>query len=829
MFMESSENYPAVEEFNDIGGYQDEEAQLISTDEPAVQSNPMLRKIIRWLVYAAAFLIPLWFLPFTADVLEFNKQVLLIAVAGIGLILYLVDVIKSGVFRYKMSVFYLPIVGLVAAGAVSTIFSVNRITSLFGAGESRSFAFITLASLAILFFLAINVIEDKGKMLKKLLTASLSLAFLFGVLQIFSLAFLKSTFFSGSFSSVGSLNALGILAALTLALFTYFGFKKKYDEEVADSEAGWPIWAVSGLRYMRYLGLVLAIFIIVLINWWPVWSIAFVSLLGSVAFTSAGDASLVKNGKMRLFLMPMAIIVLGIFLMLINFNLVSLKSKLPTEIAPSHQTSWKIALSSLMSRPLGYGAENFVIAYDKFKPAGIANTIFYQIRFSDSASEAANMAVEGGVLAILSFITLLWFYGKELKTRVMGGVGGNVETGAIWAASIGLFVAFFLYPFNLVVMTLLFLLLALIVLSTDGSEKEQSINLESDAKYSFAGSLIFIVGLVMVLVAGYFTFNNYIANAYLARALTSSDNNKAIGYFVQSANSNPNDARTYRLLSQTILNQLAADLKAGPKNDESRESYNARIQNQIASAINIGIRATNIDPANSQNWVNRGLIYQNLLTLVGGADQAAVNSYNESLARNPADPDTYFRIGNMYLTLADGLQRALAVPGNQDVNVVAVRQTINASLLKAEENYKKAIALNNDFGQALYNLAVVYDNENKLPDAIKQFEKLIAANPRDPSIAFQLGLLYYRNNQKDNAFTAWQQAVLLFPNYSNARWYLSLVYEERGDLANALAQVKEIEKLNPDNNLVKQRLAQLESGKRMIPPDKVLNQKPLNQ
>ena len=31
----------------------------------------------RWLTYAAAFLLPLWFFPFTADVLEFGKQILL--------------------------------------------------------------------------------------------------------------------------------------------------------------------------------------------------------------------------------------------------------------------------------------------------------------------------------------------------------------------------------------------------------------------------------------------------------------------------------------------------------------------------------------------------------------------------------------------------------------------------------------------------------------------------------------------------------------------------------------------------------------------------------
>ena len=360
--------------------------------------------------------------------------------------------------------------------------------------------------------------------------------------------------------------------------------------------------------------------------------------------------------------------------------------------------------------------------------------------------------------------------------------------------------------------------MVLAVLAESGPEKDRIINLESDAKYSFAGSVAFIVGLVGVLVAGYFTVNNYIANVYLAKATRSADRNQAIKYYVASANTNSSDARVYTLLSQTVLAQLADDLKTGPKKDETRENYNARIQNQIASAVNISIRATNADPADSQNWANRGLIYQNLITLVSGAEQAAINSYGESLARNSNDPTTYLRLGNLYMTLAENLQRASAA-----------RSQVEENFSKAEESFKKAVGLYNNYGQALYNLAVVYERQNKLSDAIKQFEKLRAANPRDSSTAFQIGLLYYRNNQKDNAFYAWQQAVLLFPNYSNARWYLSLIYEERGDLKRALEQVREIEKFNPENELVRQRLAQLETGQRTIPPERLLDKKPLNQ
>jgi len=48
----------------------------------------------------------------------------------------------------------------------------------------------------------------------------------------------------------------------------------------------------------------------------------------------------------------------------------------------------------------------------------------------------------------------------------------------------------------------------------------------------------------------------------------------------------------------------------------------------------------------------------------------------------------------------------------------------------------------------------------------------------------------------------------------NARWYLALLYEERGQLDEALDQLRRVEKLNPDNQMVKDRIARLEEGKR---------------
>ena len=812
-------------------GYQEPDSQ----EEALPAGKPMFKKAIRWLIYVGVFLLPLWFLPFTSDVLEFNKQVLLVAVASVGLALYLVDIMRTGFLEVRQTKLYWPMLAFVTAGILSVIFSVNRFVSIFGSGINRSSSLISWAAFAILFYLAVNVIEDKGKNLRDILAVSLSVTFLIGTLQILGFSLFTGTIFSSpSFNTVGSMNGLGILAAASLVIFGMSSNVKSGDR--------------SWMRFVHYAGFILALFIVILINWWVVWTITFVSLLSYVAFNSMelsrrreSDHSHAR-AKMSLFAMPLAVIVLGIFLMLVNFNIGVLKSKLPIEVAPTHQTSFEISLDSLSSRPLGFGLENFQVAYDKFKPVDIANTVFYQVRFRDATSEIMNLAVEGGALMLLAFISLLWFYGRELLLRIKHGFNSDRATNAVWASSLGLIVAFFLYPFSISTMTVLITLLALIVLSKNVisfSETDEEVesevrvfNLERDARYSFLGSLVFIVGLVLALVAGYFTVNNYIANAYLAKAAKSADHDVAIDYYVKSININSNDARVYRTLSQRIIVKLSEDIKNGPKEEEGRDQYNVRIQNSMAAAVEVATRATKVAPANAQNWFNRGVIYQNLIGLVSGADQAAINMFNESLARNLADPSAHLRIGNVFLTSAQNLRSIITNPPREQasqLDFTALRRQADEQLELAGESFQKAVSLYNNFGEALYNSAVVYDQQNKLTEATKQFERLQANNQNDPSILFQLGLLYYRNNRKDNAFRAWQQAVLLFPDYSNARWYLSLVYEERGDLKNALVQVEEIKRLNPDNELVQERLEQLRSGERLIPPGNVLDQEPLNQ
>ena len=752
-----------------------------------------ITKIIRWLVYLGAFLIPLWFLPFTSDVLEFNKQVLLLIVAGAGLVLYLVDMIKSGVLRFRASPWYWSIAGFLVAGIVSVAVSTNRYASLFGDANSRSFSLLTWLSIAVIFFLSVSVMEDRGKSLRSILVSSLGLTFVVGLLQVIGVHIFPIL------NTVGSLNMLGLLAGACLPILL-----TRTEAEIR--------WQKISIEVLRFAGLAAAILILIIVNWSSVWIVTFVSILAYVAFTSAINT---QQSKMKLFALPMAVIIIGSFLWIINFNWTNIKSKLPLEVAPKHVTSYRIAIDSLKDRPLGFGLENFAVGYEKFKTADSVNNVLFQATFTDATSEIATMAVEGGILMLVAFLLFIVFMIRALLRNIRQRFSDDPNQSKLWATCVALVVLFFLYPVGITPLVVLFLLLAVSTLN-DATEGERVYNLEGKGIYSVAGSAVFIVGLVAVLIGTYFVANQFIANVKYAQAQKEKDSEAKVGLLVDSINGYPKDARAYRTLTQVLLEQIADDVKNGPRG-RSQADFSNQLQNRVKSVLSVANRLTDIDPSDSENWLTRGYVYQNLIPIIPGADEFAINMYKEVLSRSPMNALAYVRIGNVHLGLADNAAKGTS------------RQTITEHLNSAEENFQNAIDLYNNYGQALYNLAAVYDRKGELTQAIKQFGRLQQTNPRDPSILFQLGLLLYRNNQHDQAQKAWEQAVLLFPDYSNARWYLSLVYEEQNDFKRALDEVKVIQKLNPDNQLVKDRLDKLEAGLRTFtPPATVLNQTPLN-
>lgn len=766
-------------------------------------------KYIRILVYVLVFLVPLFFLPWTSEILDFNKQLLIFAFSGAGLLLYLAQVVRTGrLIVRKTPLNYAVLVFLAAVLAVS-IFSDLKYQSVFGGfGAGFYQSLVTTASFAVFFFVVFNVFGFSGSSVKKdaekllgLFGLSLSLALLLGVLQILGLPVFKIFGIEGvSFNTIGTVNSLGIAAALVLTLFIS---KIDFEGEI--------------FRYIRLPAVFLSLFVLLLLNWWVLWVVTISGLVFVLVSNSMSD------WRISNYFWPSTVVLLAAVSMLLNLNLAGVvgAGNLPLEIAPSFGTSFDIMKETIRDDPLfGVGPENFSLAYDAYKPQSINNTIFWNIRFSEATSEAFNSAVSLGIVGLAGFLFLLW---NAART--------GLKNYALFSPFAVLIAAWALYPFNLTLGFAFWLLLGVLALSASRGEDELVINLEKSPRHSLITSVSFVGVMVLAVVSFYFMSLRYAANIKFAMALTESDVDKQTQELVDAINLNRSEDLYSRNLASLLVVRVNQELQklSGVRNDAERQEVVARVQNFSTTAINLVNEITVRHGRDATNWFSRALVYENLINVIDGADQWAARMYQEYSGLAPNDPTPHLRTGNIQLNRADFLRQLISGQGENlgAQDRANIQNQISENLRLAEESFQKAIELKSDYVLAIYSLGVVYEREGRVKDAVRQLEITRSAEPLDPNVAFQLGLLYYRDNLKEQSFNELQRAVTIFPDFSNARWYLALLYEERGDLDAALRELYRVEELNPENEVLAQKIEELEQGRRSIPPERVVGIEPL--
>lgn len=794
--------------------------QLVAVKTEGMESKKSVYDtVVRSLLWATVILLPLWYLPWTSSVLEYNKQMLLVAVSAVGLVAWLLGVVANGKLTVRMTPIDKGILALLVASGIATILSMTPVRSVFGTNASLSTAFLTTLALSVFYFLAVNVFHDRGRTIRFAMLVSIALVLLVGVLQMFGIYVLPGAFTSArAFNTIGLLNALGVLAAIALPLFA----------KAMESNTGGKFSSVLAIT-----GTVLTIGVITLLNWWVLWVIALAGMLAMIAFDSLNITQLSEDyGKKKnrfalsRFMVPTIVIVVGVFMLLMNVQLSSWKAKLPTEVAPSFKLSMHVAGSVLKSKPVaGWGPENFSLAFDRFGAGRLANTTMANARFSDATGEVFSLVVQGGAVAILALLVLLWcllqvirrFGGtiSEAMTKGERAVFAAQSSGTI-AATVAATVALFLYPFSLSLWFVFVVLLVLVALIVAG-DRSRTVDIEERPLYSLAASLGFIVGLILVLSGTYLASMHYLADIRYAHALTQTKPSDVTDKIIRAINLDPSNDQYLRDASQAALAMVREEI--GTKDADAQ-----RVQNLIASAVQLAQRATTVQPNDAANWSNLGQVYQSLVGIIDNVGQLSQDAYMKAGELRPGDPTFDNSIGQMWLGWSNILQTVIR---QSTGDTVKLQQQSTDAITKAEEAFKRAIEKSNTYGIAIYNLGAVYDRQGKVKEAIAQLEKIVPYNANEPTLMFELGLLYVRDGRKANAIGAFQRAVLLTPQYANARWYLALLLEDKGDITGALTQLQEIQKSNPDNAALQQKISQLEAGKRAIPPGKVIDSKPL--
>ena len=762
--------------------------------------NETCDKVSKISIYVLVFLLPILFLPWTANVLDFNKQAVLILLVFISIFAWMSKILISGRASFNFSLVHMPIILLFLVYAVSTAFSLWRYGSFWGWPGLTSESLITLLALVLLYFLIVNVFRRKEIFhLIFCLILSGFLAVIYEILQLFGkyvipIEFTKSV----SFNTIGGVNDLAIFITVLLPLVIIALVINKQ----------------KSLRIFFIIAALFSVALLLLINFQIAWWLVIAGCVLIIAFGTQ-KRDIFDN---RWLVLPMFFLAVALLFSFFRFQIPGTPER-PVEVFLTHQASFDIAWKALKNSSIvGSGPGTFINNFSKFKEISFNNSSLWNLRFNWASSKVLTIMATVGILGVLSFLALIGFFifygikflftsayqrekeGQELFSLL--GLG-------IFISFLTLTIGFFLFKSNFSLDFVYFLLMGCFVSLLYPAKKEIILKPSSliTLAITFGFTLIFIFGLGVLILEG----QRYASAVSYLKGMETWQQGKTaetLKHLETAVRISPKADIYWREIAQVYLQAMS---ETAVRTDLTQAEITRQVQLYINSAVNAAKVATEINPNNVVNWSSRGVVYQNLIGIVGGTKDWAVSAYDEALKLEPTNPYFPTQAGIVILSEANRLSQ---------------EQTGEKTklLTEAEEKFNKAIQLKSDYAAAHFQLAVVYQAQGKQTEMIAQLEKTKSMAPFDVGLAFQLGLIYYQMKDFPKAQIELERAIMLNNDYANALYFLGLVYDELNQKELAIKVFERILVNNPDNDLVIQILKNLRAGEKAL--KNIIEEKP---
>lgn len=766
-----------------------------------------LERIARVLVYALLFLLPVFFLPFTSDVLELNKQALLVLLTLSASLAWLGSMHVSRTVSFRRGILNVFPFLLLGSAVAAAILSKAPYLSWIGGVNQQYTSVLSVLCYVALFYLVANLFDNPTRhgAAYAVLLSSVLVAGVVGLLSLFGihLPFIATT----AFNPVGTVNSLSILLVAATVLANAWWVAQRTNSAVFQGKSA------TANRVLTIAISLLTLVFLVLVDYWVLWTVLLVGLGVMFAFVMARASDFQDVGRLTL---PFF---LTAFALLFLFWLPSpIRLNVPAEVSPNFRTSWNIAAQTVRTSPfVGTGPGTFSFAFASQRPIELNQTSFWNVRFDRPASFLLLLPVAFGLVGVVAWLAFLLPLLIQAASHMLRSRGDEwLQSFIVGTAWITLLAGMALYSANLTLLTVFFGLSGLIASQVMPAPvpKKFGQTPRVGLVLSFAFILVAVGAVTVIFISG----QRYVADIAFAKAVSidrqKGDLNEIIRLLDRAASVNRFDDVYYRNLSQALVLRVGKELNTIKDVTALKPEDRKRIQDLTAAAVNASVRATELSPQNALNWQLRGSVYRELIPLgVSQAPAFSTASFDRAIALEPNDPSSVTELGQTYLVIAQLFQQLTGVKDEEAKK--QAQEGMEKNLVLAEQQFNKAISLKADYSPAHYQLAGIYAQQGKLDEAIGKMESVVKYNQNDVGVAFQLGMLYLRRAGKDDtarAQAALEYAVQLSPSYSNARWFLASIYEQQGKLDKALEQIQKVAELNPENDLVKSRLERLQKG-----------------
>lgn len=116
----------------------------------------------------------------------------------------------------------------------------------------------------------------------------------------------------------------------------------------------------------------------------------------------------------------------------------------------------------------------------------------------------------------------------------------------------------------------------------------------------------------------------------------------------------------------------------------------------------------------------------------------------------------------------------------------AVKEHLSGQVAQAIADYKAALAIDSELGDAHSNLGLAYNQQHNYANALAEFRKALAINPSDAITYNGVGAALRAQKDVPGAIKNWETSVKLNPKLAVAHYNLGTAYESQGDLDRAM-------------------------------------------
>jgi tetratricopeptide (TPR) repeat protein len=746
-------------------------------------------KTSRISVLLIVLLLPLFFVPTLLLPIGVAKSVLLALGTIVAFLSFIIDTLRSGKLVLPKSLIMWGAILLPLVYLLSSVFGSASNFSLFGYSlEVGTFAFILFSS--VLFGITAITLTDISEIFKVYgaLFLSLALLALFAVIKVISGGNLlvMNTFAGNMGNPIGAwtdyavgFGLLAVLSQLALAMLDLTKKRRIFLNVVfvvsvvllaiINFSTAWAVILGFSLLSLVYL---LTVLKQKTRNIWPSVLLFVVALLFTInpVISSTGSIGTVVSGA---------------------FNVQN------TDVRPSFSTTLSVAKDTIAKKAiLGSGPNTFARDWFLYKPTTINTTVFWNTPFQFGTGFIPTQIAETGILGTLSwilFLVLFLMLGWKSLVKAPEDKAMKFAVTSSFVGALFLWISAIFYVPSIVILVLTFVLTGLFVASAKvlGIVSTKEFEFSNRVVTNFAAVLVSIVLVIGAVSIGFVSYQRTLSVVHFENALAYSNTpntpvDKIESELTKAINLSPADTYYNALYQLSFARAQAVAQSTTGTAEANRQAFQTAISNSIAAAQS----ATTVSPANYQNWIVLGSIYESLVPAplsVAGSFEASKAAYLEAQKRNPESPEPLLLMARLEY---------------DNKNVDGARELIKQALVKKQ-----------DYADAYFLLTQLEAGANNIDDAITAASAGAILSPDNAGVFFELGLLKYTKKDYTGAVDALTKAITIVPNYANAQYFLGLSDEYLAKHDEAIAQFEALSKTNPDNADVQSILGNLQAGR----------------